>query len=57
MCKPELRDKEGVEVELVPVKGLRFRRGFGDIVERLPLYANEKGDWFVELKDVAEFIK
>jgi len=55
--KPILKDKSGQDVELIPVKGLKLRRGFSHLVDNLPLYAGTNGEWYIELKDVEEYMK
>lgn len=57
MDKPEIRDREGVPVEVVPVKGVRLKRGGKEELDKLPWYSNGKGEWFVELKRIAEWVK
>ena len=56
MTPPELRDRDGKQVELVKVKGLRYRRGGKDAVESLQWYSNGK-EWFVEKLKVVDYIK
>jgi len=57
MEKPEIKLKDGTNVEVVPIKGLKFKRGFGHILDKITLYANQKGDWFVEKNDILEYLK
>ena len=55
--EPEVRDKEGKPVELVPVKSVRLKRGGREVLERLPWYSGPGGEWFVDRKGIEDFIK
>lgn len=54
---PPVKNKNGTEIELLPVKELRFKWGQKEVLERIPMYANLKGDWFVEKRLVQEYLK
>lgn len=56
MDAPEIRTKDGLQVELVKVKGLKYKRGGKEAVESLPWYSNGK-DWFVEKSRVTDHVK
>jgi len=57
MDKPDLRDREGNPVEVVSVKSVKLKRGGREELERLPWYSNGRGEWFVELKRIADWVK
>jgi|694.fasta_scaffold05640_21 hypothetical protein len=54
--EPEVK-KDGVQVVLIPLKKVRLRRGCSDILETIPLYANEHGEWYVDEADIEKYKK
>jgi hypothetical protein len=57
MDSPEVKDKDGKPVELAPVKSVKLKRGGRDELEKFPWYANSKGDWFVELDLIRDYVR
>lgn len=57
MNSPEVKDKDGNLVELAPVKSVKLKRGGRDELEKFPWYANGKGDWFVELDLIRDYVR
>jgi len=55
--QPVVKTKDGIAVEVIPVKNLKFQRGFSHLLENLPLYANQFGEWYVEKEDVEQYLK
>lgn len=54
--EPEVK-KDGVQVVLIPLKKVRLRRGCSDILETIPIYANEHGEWYVDEADIEKYKK
>jgi hypothetical protein len=57
MDLPEVKDKDGKPVELAPVKSVKLKRSGRDELEKFPWYANGKGDWFVELDLIRDYVR
>lgn len=49
---PNLKDKEGNQVELIHHKKAKVKKGNKHLLDKLPMYANSDGEWFYEKKDV-----
>jgi hypothetical protein len=54
---PPVKDKNGNQIELLPIKVLKFKWGQKEVLDRVPMYSNIKGDWFVEKRLVQEYLK
>ena len=54
---PDVKDKDGNQIDLVSVKSVKLKRGGREVLESLPWYSNQKGEWFVERPKIAEYIK
>ena len=51
-----LRDKDGNILEIVPVKGLKLRRGGKEHLESIPWYWDGK-EWYVEKVKLSSYLK
>lgn len=54
--EPDVK-KDGVQVVLIPLKKVKLRRGCSHLLETIPLYANEHGDWYVDKADIEKYEK
>jgi len=52
-----LRDTEGNAVSVVRVRGLKLVRGGYSVLEKLPWYRGEDGEWYVEQGKISEYLK